>query len=33
MNFILELRKKLEKDPSQPKHIITIRGTGYKFLG
>ncbi|MFC2096772.1 helix-turn-helix domain-containing protein [Bacteroidota bacterium] len=29
---MLELRKKLEKDPSQPKHIITIRGTGYKFL-
>ena len=31
-NFILELRKKLEKDPSQPRHIITIRGIGYKFL-
>lgn len=31
-NFILDLRKKLEKDPSQPKHIITIRGIGYKFV-
>lgn len=32
-NFMLELRKKLEKDSSQPKHIITVRGIGYKFIG
>ena len=32
-NFILELRKKLEEDSSQPKHIITVRGIGYKFVG
>jgi DNA-binding response OmpR family regulator len=31
-NYILELRKKLEKDPSNPKHILTIRGAGYKFV-
>jgi DNA-binding response OmpR family regulator len=31
-NYILELRKKLEDDPSNPKHIITIRGAGYKFM-
>lgn len=31
-NFILELRKKLEEDSSQPKHIKTVRGIGYKFL-
>ena len=31
-NYILELRKKLEIDPSNPKHIITIRGAGYKFM-
>jgi len=31
-NYILELRKKLEADPSNPKHIITIRGAGYKFM-
>lgn len=31
-NFMLELRKKLEKDSSQPKHIITVRGIGYKFI-
>ncbi len=32
-NFMLELRKKLEEDSSKPKHIITIRGIGYKFPG
>jgi DNA-binding response OmpR family regulator len=31
-NYILGLRKKLETDPSNPKHIITIRGAGYKFM-
>jgi len=30
-NFILDLRKKLESDPSKPKHIISIRGAGYRF--
>lgn len=30
-NFILELRKKLEKDPSNPEHIVSIRGVGYRF--
>ena len=28
---IAELRKKIEGDPSSPKHIIGIRGVGYKF--
>ena len=31
-NFILDLRKKLEEDPSKPKHIISVRGVGYKFI-
>jgi DNA-binding response OmpR family regulator len=31
-NFILDLRKKLEDDPSNPKHIISVRGVGYKFV-
>ena len=31
-NFILDLRKKLEENPSEPKHIISIRGAGYKFV-
>jgi DNA-binding response OmpR family regulator len=30
-NFILDLRKKLEKDPSKPKHILSVRGVGYRF--
>jgi DNA-binding response OmpR family regulator len=30
-NFILDLRKKLEEDPSKPKHILSIRGIGYRF--
>jgi DNA-binding response OmpR family regulator len=29
---ILNLRKKIEDNPSQPKWIIGIRGRGYKFL-
>jgi DNA-binding response OmpR family regulator len=31
-NYILDLRKKLEEDPSHPKHILSIRGAGYKFI-
>lgn len=31
-NFILDLRKKLEENPSKPKHIIGVRGVGYKFV-
>lgn len=31
-NFILNLRKKIEDDPSNPKHLLTIHGAGYKFV-
>ena len=31
-NFILNLRKKLEENPSKPKHIISVRSIGYKFV-
>ena len=31
-NFILELRKKLEEDPSNPQYIISVRGVGYRFV-
>jgi DNA-binding response OmpR family regulator len=31
-NFILDLRKKLEENPSDPKHIISVRSVGYKFV-
>jgi DNA-binding response OmpR family regulator len=30
-NFILDLRKKLEEDPSKPKHFLSVRGVGYRF--
>ena len=26
------LREKLEENPSQPKHILTVRGVGYRLL-
>lgn len=29
---IKRLRKKIEADPSEPKHIVTVRGLGYKFV-
>ena len=32
-NFVLRLRKILEPDPSSPRYIISVRGTGYRFLG
>jgi len=30
-SHIANIRKKIEDDPSSPKHIISIRGVGYKF--
>ncbi len=30
-NFILDLRKKLEADPSNPRYIISVRDVGYRF--
>jgi DNA-binding response OmpR family regulator len=30
---IVHLRQKLEDDPSNPAHIVSIRGVGYKFTG
>ena len=30
--YMGHLRKKLEEDPSQPKHIVTESGVGYRFL-
>jgi two-component system, OmpR family, alkaline phosphatase synthesis response regulator PhoP len=31
-NFIVRLRKYIEEDPSQPKHLLTVRGVGYRFV-
>jgi len=30
---VKRLRKKVEEDPHQPKHLVTVRGLGYKFVG
>lgn len=31
-NFVLQLRAKLEDDPARPKHLVTVRGVGYRFV-
>lgn len=31
-NQILKLRQKLEADPADPRHLLTIYGAGYKFV-
>lgn len=31
-NYILTLRKKIEVNPAEPKHILTVRNSGYKFV-
>ena len=31
-NFIVKLRKKLEENPKEPRHIITVYGFGYKLV-
>ncbi len=30
-NFIVRLRRYIEKEPSRPKHLRTVRGVGYRF--
>jgi DNA-binding response OmpR family regulator len=31
-NQVLKLRQKLEPDPANPRHLLTIYGAGYKFV-
>jgi DNA-binding response OmpR family regulator len=31
-NFVMRLRKVMEPDPSRPQHILSVRGTGYRFV-
>jgi DNA-binding response OmpR family regulator len=31
-NFIVRLRKYIEKEPARPKHLLTVRGVGYEFV-
>ncbi len=30
-NFVAQLRAKLEQDPDRPRHLLTVRGSGYRF--
>jgi DNA-binding response OmpR family regulator len=30
-NFLAQLRAKLEPDPKAPRHLLTVRGVGYRF--
>jgi two-component system alkaline phosphatase synthesis response regulator PhoP len=32
-NFVSRLRQKLEGDPANPRHFLTVRGVGYRFVG
>lgn len=31
-NFVVKLRKKLEPEPNEPRHILTVYGVGYKLV-
>ncbi len=31
-NFVAQLRAKLEDDPDSPKYLLTVRGSGYRFV-
>jgi DNA-binding response OmpR family regulator len=31
-NFIVRLRRYIEKEPAKPRHLITVRGLGYRFV-
>jgi DNA-binding response OmpR family regulator len=31
-NFIVRLRRYLEDDPTNPRHLLTVRGVGYRFI-
>ncbi len=31
-NFVMRLRRMIEDDPSSPRHLLSVRGTGYRFV-
>jgi DNA-binding response OmpR family regulator len=31
-NFVVRLRRYIEEDPTRPRHLLTVRGVGYRFV-
>ena len=31
-NFVVRLRRYIEKEPAKPRHLLTVRGVGYRFV-
>ena len=31
-NFIVRLRRYIEREPARPRHLLTVRGVGYRFV-
>ena len=31
-NFLVRLRRYIEKEPARPRHLLTVRGVGYRFV-
>ncbi|MBV9481137.1 MAG: response regulator transcription factor [Acidobacteria bacterium] len=31
-NFVVRLRRYVEENPSNPRHLVTVRGVGYRFI-
>lgn len=31
-NFVVRLRRYIERDPKSPRHLLTVRGVGYRFV-
>ena len=31
-NFVVRLRRYIEDDPTKPRHLLTVRGVGYRFV-
>jgi DNA-binding response OmpR family regulator len=31
-NFVVRLRRYIERDPRHPRHLLTVRGVGYRFV-
>jgi DNA-binding response OmpR family regulator len=31
-NFVVRLRRYIEREPGTPRHVLTVRGVGYRFV-